>query len=178
MGYPKNNNRNFNNGGYRNNNNRNFNNSRPRNNFNDNNFNNNRNYTADTQRKEFALDFAKNAKPDLPIRDARFNVYTIPADFSTDFIVYFTERYEKIMQLDSMKNDKNKKNEVFVELVKMLKEIILKFINLNLEDVEYTEKDVTRGFPSLDMMMDIFYMIANKLNENVENSKLVKTHNN
>lgn len=176
MGYPKNNNRNFNNGGYRNNNNRNFNNSRPRNNYNNNNFNNNRNYTADTQRNDFVIDFAKNAKPDFQVRDARFNVYTIPGDFSTEFIIYFTENYEKIMKLNSMKNDK--KNEAFVELVKMLKELILKFINLNIENVEYTEKDVTRGFPSLDMMVDIFYMISNKMNESVENSKLVKTQNN
>lgn len=171
MGYPKNNNRNYNKGGYHNNNR--YNNSRP---YNKNNYNNNRNFTADTQRKDYVIDFANNAKPDFQIRDARFNVYTIPGDFSTEFIIYFTENYEKIMKLNSMKNDK--KNEAFVELVKMLKELILKFINLNIENVEYTEKDVTRGFPSLDMMVDVFHMIANKMNESVENSKLVKTQNN
>lgn len=172
MGYPKNN-RNYNKGGYHNNNR--YNNSRP---YNKNNYNNNRNFTADTQRKEYTLDFARNAKPDLLIRDRRGIIYTIPAEFSTEFVVYFTEHYEKIMQLDSMKNKNEKKNEVFVELIKMLKELILKFINLNIEDVEYTEKDVVRGFPDADMMMDVFYLIANKMNESIENSKLVKTHNN
>lgn len=171
MAYYQNNNR-YNKGGYyKKNNNRN--NSRPYN------YNYNKNFTADNaQKSEYKLDFYKNAQPDILIRDARGTVYTIPAEFSVEFIIYFTENYEKITKINEQIKTEGTNNQTFIELATMLKELILKFINLNVEGVEYTLNDVVRGFGKIDMMMDVFYFIANKMSESLNNSKTVKTLNN
>lgn len=166
-----NNNRN-NKGGYYNNRNNNY--SRPYNNK----YNKNNNYSANRE-NEFTLDFFKNAKPDITIRDYRGVIYTIPGEFSVDFISYITSIFDKITEIENIiKTDNNKSYEKFPELTKLLKDFILTLINLNVDGIKYTIDDVSRGFNNIDAMMDIFNLVVNRTQKSLDNSKTIKTANN
>ena len=156
------------NGGYNRNNNR----------YNNGGYNYNRNNQNAAQQlnvnEEFNLDFLPLAKPDIKIRDYRGNIYVIPGDFTTDFIASLTKYVEKVQDFKNKSSDPT----IFPEWLKVLKEFCLEFINLNVDGTKYTMEDVNRGFNNIDALNDILNFAANRAQDTLNNSKVVKMANN
>lgn len=162
MAYNKNfNNNNRYNGGYNNRNN----------NYHNKNYNNNYNYNYrpqnDRPADDFAFDATKYKKPDIKIRDMRGKVYTISGNFPKMFAV---ELVRNIEEINKVTNGDYTQLDKYPELIHLMKDWILSFLNLNVDGVSYTISDVNAGFNDIWCIFDLFNYIVRVVNADAKDA--------